>query len=29
MGDGISLDFEFLPTKTGRVTHRSMKDDAG
>ena len=26
-GDGISLDFEVFPTKTGRVTLRRMKDD--
>ena len=28
-GDGISLDFEVFPTKTGRVTLRRMKDDEG
>jgi hypothetical protein len=28
-GDGISLDFEVFPTKTGRVTLRRMKDKEG
>ena len=28
-GDGISLDFEVFPTKTGRVKLRRMKDDEG
>ena len=26
-GEGISLDFEVFPTKTGRVTVRRLKED--
>ena len=28
-GDGISLDFETFPTKTGRVTVRRIKEGEG